>query len=970
VIEREIFMQAMEVGDAAERAEFLARACGGNASLQRRIERLLAEQERLGSYLESPAAALPLTPLEWPASPQSGARIGRYRLLEQIGEGGMGTVWVAEQVEPVRRRVALKLIKLGMDSRQVLARFEVERQALALMDHPHIARFLDAGMVGQGVRAGDQGTEDQPAAPLGLAAARPYFVMELVRGTPITEYCDQAGLTIPQRLELFVQVCQAVQHAHQKGVLHRDLKPSNILVCLYDGVAVPKVIDFGLAKAIHQPLTEHTLCTALGLMVGTPLYMSPEQAEFNNIDVDTRSDIYSLGVILYELLTGTTPLTKEQFKAAALPEILRLIREVEPPQPSTRMSSSAAAKHIAPQNMAAQDIAARRGAEPGQLVRLAQGDLDWIVMKSLEKERSRRYETASALGRDVERYLRHEPVEAGPPSRTYRLRKLAIKHRVLLTTAATVVALLVGGFALSTWEAVRAFRAEAEARASEKKAQEAADSERAARREAQAAAGAQAAAMELAIRRAAETTAVLDFLQHYVFTSPQPHSPQGHEYSFHDAMEAAIPAVDQHFREQPLVEARLRMVLGGYFRAVGDLRTAAKQTELACTLYTAQLGADHRDTLSAMHELADDCFYLGRRAEALQLREKTLARRRALLGANDPETLWTMHELANSYSSVGQHERALALDEEALDHRRETLGPDHRDTLSSMNNVAHRYAALGRLDAALKLHQEALARRRSTLGPTHSDVLMSMKNVARSYLAVGRREEALQLAEEALALYRANFGHDSHRTFSAMRQVAACYAALGRHSEALCLWDDALALHEDRLPREHPETLSVLKGMAESLFDLGRHDEAIARIDDCLHRARGQLIDPSFIASVADLRLRYFQGIQDAAGCRSTAELWQDLHQSDAAGLYRAAEMRAVTAALLAASSANPREAQAEADMAMACLHQAVAAGFGNAGQLGDDADLDVLRGREDFAKLLAALTTNWRRPSSSTPTQ
>src|SRR6185295_7830511 len=337
---------------------------------------------------------------------------GRYKLLEQIGEGGMGTVWAAEQTEPVKRRVALKLIKLGMDSRQVLSRFEAERQALALMDHPNIAKVYDGGMTAEG---------------------RPYFVMEYVKGVPITEYCDNARLPIGQRLKLFVAVCQAVQHAHQKGVIHRDLKPSNILVCLYDGQPVPKVIDFGLAKAISQPLTDHTLYTAHGLMVGTPLYMSPEQAELNNLDVDTRSDIYSLGVLLYELLTGSTPLEKQQFKDAAFQEILRLIKEVEPQRPSLKLSTSASLPAIA----------AQRSLEPAQLSRAVKGDLDWIVMKALEKERSRRYETANALARDIDRSLSDEPVEACPPSAAYRLKKVIRRNKGPALAAALVLLTLV-----------------------------------------------------------------------------------------------------------------------------------------------------------------------------------------------------------------------------------------------------------------------------------------------------------------------------------------------------------------------------------------------------------------------------------------------------------------------------------------------------------------------------------------------
>ena len=351
----------------------------------------------------------------------------------------MGSVWVAEQTYPVRRKVALKLIKAGMDSKTVLSRFEAERQALALMDHPNIAKVLDGGTTESG---------------------RPFFVMEYVKGIRLTKYCDDGRLTVAERLALFVPVCNAIQHAHQKGIIHRDLKPSNILVCLYDGQPVPKVIDFGLAKAIHQPLTEHTLHTAHGLMMGTPLYMSPEQAEFNNLDVDTRTDIYALGVILYELLTGSTPLERQRFKEAAWHEMLRLIKEEEPPRPSDRLSGSGTLP----------TLAAQRKLEPAKLTKLVRGELDWIVMKALEKERSRRYETANGFARDIQRYLADEQVEACPPSAGYRLRKFARKHRTALTTVATILLLLVAGVGVSTWQAIRATQAEEEAATDRNKA--------------------------------------------------------------------------------------------------------------------------------------------------------------------------------------------------------------------------------------------------------------------------------------------------------------------------------------------------------------------------------------------------------------------------------------------------------------------------------------------------------------------
>jgi eukaryotic-like serine/threonine-protein kinase len=438
--ERDLFIAALQL-DPTERPGFFQRECPNNPALRQRIEDLLAAHDQAGSAFGASGGTVDFTP-QARANPRStptqevaGSVIAaRYKLLQEIGEGGMGTVWVAEQTAPVRRKVALKLVKAGMDSRSVLARFEAERQALAVMDHPNIAKVLDGGLTETG---------------------RPYFVMEYVKGVPITEYCDAARMSVDDRLNLFVQVCSAIQHAHQKGIIHRDLKPSNILVAPYDDKPVPKVIDFGLAKALHQSLTDRTIFTAHEMVLGTPLYMSPEQAQLNNLDVDTRSDVYSMGVLLYELLTGTTPLDRKRVKDAAWDEVRRVIREEEPPPPSTRLSSNATLA----------SLATSRQTEPTILTKQVRGELDWIVMKALEKDRTRRYETANGLARDIERYLNDEVVEARPPTAGYRLRKFARKHRAALTTTAAFALLLLAAAAISTWQAVVATRAERRAAA-------------------------------------------------------------------------------------------------------------------------------------------------------------------------------------------------------------------------------------------------------------------------------------------------------------------------------------------------------------------------------------------------------------------------------------------------------------------------------------------------------------------------
>jgi WD40 repeat protein/serine/threonine protein kinase len=432
-----IFWDAAQIRSAGERDAYLDRACAENIELRRRVEELLQASAKAESFLESPAIHLVATVDERPVSEGLGTIIGPYKLLEQIGEGGFGIVYMAEQQHPVRRKVALKVIKPGMDTRQVIARFEAERQALALMDHPHIAKVLDAGTTNMG---------------------RPYFVMELVRGVPITQFCDDNRLKVRERLVLFVAVCQAVQHAHQKGIIHRDLKPNNVLVTLHDGTPVVKVIDFGIAKALgQQRLTDKTLVTGFAQMIGTPLYMSPEQAEMSGLDADTRTDIYALGVLLYELLTGTTPFDKERLKEARYDEIRRIIREEAPTKPSTRISTL---------GQAATTVSAIRKSEPRRLSQLFRGELDWMVMKALEKDRNRRYESASAFAADVQRYLHDEPVQACPPSVAYLVRKFARRNKVALITAsaiAIVVLLAVTGLAVSTtltWQANKELRLE------------------------------------------------------------------------------------------------------------------------------------------------------------------------------------------------------------------------------------------------------------------------------------------------------------------------------------------------------------------------------------------------------------------------------------------------------------------------------------------------------------------------------
>jgi serine/threonine protein kinase/tetratricopeptide (TPR) repeat protein len=815
-----VFAAALQKPSAQERAAYVDQACSGDPVLRGRVEALLKAHDRAGSFLQEQPARLQGTIDYEPIRERPGTVIGPYKLMEQIGEGGFGLVFVAEQQHPVRRKVALKIIKPGMDSRQVIARFEAERQALALMDHQNIAKVYDAGTTDSG---------------------RPYFVMELVHGVPLTHYCDANQFTPRQRLELFVPICQAIQHAHQKGIIHRDIKPSNILVTMYDDKPVPKVIDFGVAKAVEQRLTEKTIYTQFGTLVGTFEYMSPEQAEMNAFGVDTRSDIYALGVLLYELLTGTTPLERARLREAACGEIVRLIKEEEPPRPSVRLSTSGALAKVA----------AARKTDPAKLSRLVRGELDWVVMRCLEKDRSRRYDTASSLARDVERYLKDEPVEARPPSVGYRLRKFVRRNRVAvfltLFVAATVVAILfnhtVGLFQIRR-ERDRALAAEQ--RAEEEKV-------------------------------SAQST--LRFLLADVLEQAGPYGGSNRDLTVRALLDKATDRLGENTALPSLTEAAIRQTVGKIYWSLGEYKKAEPQLTRAYELQRQHAGEDAPDTLDA-------AFHLGKvygfqsdfpKAEPLFLR--VLEGRRRLYGDDDRETLDAVYALAMTDNYRGEFDRAEALYVPALEASRRTHGDQDPVTLRLMFGLAGVYGHLGQPDKSEQLLRGALRGQQAVLGEKHPDTQSSREVLAQFLLRLNRLPEAERESRQSYEARRAVLGEMHPLTFASQATLIRVYLAQGRRAEADPLLRDLREKAQRQQERMPSFTIGGIAGVgyfllqqrdfveAESFFRLTL-DLAAKQSPEGPHRALAAsglgacLLGQKKYAEAEPLLLRGYQGLR------------------------------------------------------------------------------------------------------------
>jgi serine/threonine protein kinase/tetratricopeptide (TPR) repeat protein len=696
--EETIFNAAVQLGDAAKRAIYLDLACENDPALRARIEKLLASDAGDNFFAQPlakpvfPSAAAAAAP-EAPEAQPLGERIGRYRLLQKIGEGGLGLVYMAKQEEPVRRRVALKVIRLGMDTESVIARFEAERQALAMMDHPNIAKILDGGVTETG---------------------RPYFVMDLVQGLPITQFCDEARLSTRGRLDLFRDVCSAIQHAHQKGIIHRDLKPSNILVTLHGDKPVPKVIDFGIAKATQQRLTDKTLFTQFQQFLGTPAYVSPEQATLSGLDIDTRSDIYSLGVLLYELLTGKTPFDSKELLKAGLEEMRRTICEKEPPTPSTRVSTM----HGDELTTTAQ----RRGLEPPKLISQLRGDLDWIVMKCLEKDRARRYETANALAMDIQRHLNNEPVVASPPSAIYRFQKLLRRNRGVFTALGVIFVLLVLGVGISTWEAFRARRAEREQMRLRQQAQ----------------------------TEAAKSKEVARFLEE-MLGGAGPSVARGRDATIlREIMDKAAERVEKDLKNEPEVQGDLNYRLGLTYADLGDFQKRERLMQRAVEEYTAAFGNEHCKLALALCTLGAAQDFLDKATVGRATAEKGLGMARR---CGDKRTLssclyYTSKSLLKGgLMTVAEQEpylrEAVALQRELAD-----------DPATLARYVAFLAIGLTNLNEAEQLQREALGLHRQILGTNDPDVGHDLYSLAQILQQEWKLDEAKGAALEALEIGR------------------------------------------------------------------------------------------------------------------------------------------------------------------------------------------------------------------------
>jgi serine/threonine protein kinase/Tfp pilus assembly protein PilF len=823
--------------DPGERSSYLDVACAEDPALRHEVESLLAYA---GAQLGNPLEAAELEKIrdriagehlrlentastEIDSAESEACKIGPYHLLQLIGQGGMGEVWLAEQKAPVRRRVALKLIKAGMDTREVVTRFESERQALALMDHPAIAKVFDAGSTPQG---------------------RPYFVMEYVTGMPITAYCDKHRLTTQERLELFVHVCEGVQHAHQKAIIHRDLKPSNILVTEVDGKPAPKIIDFGVAKAMSQRLTTETLFTRVGMMLGTPEYMSPEQADSAGQDVDTRTDVYSLGAVLYELLVGALPL---DLRKLSFEDMLRRLREDDAPRPSTKLRTLGEQSTATAQN---------RRTEPKTLAKQLRGDLDAITLKALEKNRSRRYGTPSDLAADIGRYLRHEPVTVRAASLAYRARKYVRRHRVGVAVAAGLI-LLLASFAIV-----------------------------------------QAVALRRITRERDRADRVTTFMTS-MFKVSDPSEARGNKVTAREILDKASKDINTGLANDPELQAQMMHVMGTVYFNLGSYSRAESLLRRAVEIRQRLLGPEHLDTLKSKRVLASTLVGEARYPEAEKLYRETLAIQRRILGpehpdnlsltnnlagvvadegrlgeaeklfranfnvesrvlgSENPETLRSADNLVFTMDQDGRYAEAEKLERHTLEVKRRVLGPDHPQTLHSIENLADTLDSEGRYAEAENLERELIAIRLRILGPEHEDTLVSMMNDGLMLAHLGRYPEAEQALRKVLDAQRRVLGPEHRETLASMSMLSSTFMHLGRYAEAETLQRETFDLRRRLYGPDHPDTAVSAYDLACIEAHMGQSERALALLRQAVDHG---LDRPTSLGLETDDDLKSLQG--------------------------------------------------------------------------------------------------------------
>ena len=863
---KEIFLAVCGLsGD--ERDTRLAAECGDNTALAAEVESLL----RFHETSESVGGFKPFANLDG-APPDM---IGHYRLLRKIGEGGMGEVYEAEQERPVRRRVAIKVIKWGMDTKEVVARFESERQALALMDHPNVAKVFDAGATEHG---------------------RPYFAMEFVKGVPITEYCDTHRLATDDRLLLFTTVCEAVQHAHQKGIIHRDIKPSNILVAVHDDRAVPKIIDFGVAKATSQRLTERTIFTELGQWIGTPEYMSPEQAEMSGLDIDTRTDVYSLGIVLYELLVGAQPFDGSTLRQAGFDEMRRRIREQEPPRPSTRVSSFGEGSDVA---------AKRRRPDTAALARELQGDLDWIVMKAIDKDRTRRYPTPMDLADDVRRHLSNEPVEASPPSAVYRFRKFVRRNRLAVAATAVVFLVMLAGIIGTTTGLVRA------------------------RREAEAA------------------RQVVRFMSG-IFWGMNPGAPSQQASSIEGVLDSGADRIDRELGGQPLVAAELKTIIGQVYAGLGHHRKARPLLEEALATRLEELGEEDVDVARSLFLVANNRLNHGDPAAAKPLLQSVLSIDEEQYGPDSGAAGVTLGLLAIADWRMGNYHQALETCDRAIANLERSAGPDSTQYADVLIYKLIILREFGEFDTAEALGRRAQKIYSNALGEDHVAVGMAMFELGIVHQLKGDSKIARELLEQSLAIHEAALGPDHLRVSFPMAELGRVTMIDGDDEAAKTLLERALRIRERAVGPNHPDLQWVLRpygGLYRRLGDVDRALEIFNRALAITERALG----PDHVDVARCLgAIAYTIYRTDPEEARRLYERSLAIRQSTYGENHRETGIDLYALACIAAR-------QGDRQSALRYFRQTLDTGWSWKG-VPEDPDLDSLRGDPEFDPMMAEM--------------